>query len=117
MALRWVQENIENFGGDPENVTIFGESAGGCSVHYHLVSDHSKDLFHKAILQSGTVLNGFATVSPANWAIRLARLMGWDDSDGMSGAVSFLQEAPAEDITQMQSQLITPQVYHSIIFI
>jgi len=38
MALRWVQKNIQQFGGDPGNVTIFGCSAGGGSVHYHLLS-------------------------------------------------------------------------------
>lgn len=38
MALRWVQENIEGLGGDPKSVTIFGQSAGGASVHLHLLS-------------------------------------------------------------------------------
>ena len=41
MALRWVQQNIKQFGGDPGNVTIFGVSAGGGSVHYHLLSPMS----------------------------------------------------------------------------
>lgn len=52
-ALRWVRDNIAAFGGDPSNVTIFGESAGGMSVCTHLASPRSAGLFHKAIVQSG----------------------------------------------------------------
>lgn len=52
-ALKWVKENIEKFGGDPSNITIFGESAGGFSVAALLVSPLSKGLFQKAIVQSG----------------------------------------------------------------
>ncbi len=51
-ALRWVQENISAFGGDPDNVTIFGESAGGESVAHMLTSPLARGLFHKAILES-----------------------------------------------------------------
>ncbi|KAF5276536.1 hypothetical protein FQR65_LT03966 [Abscondita terminalis] len=54
MALKWVKLNIKNFGGDPNNITIFGESVGGCSVHLLMLSPMSKGLFHKAIIQSGT---------------------------------------------------------------
>jgi len=53
MALRWVNENIENFNGDPKNITIFGESAGGHNVLSLLVSQKAKGLFHKAISMSG----------------------------------------------------------------
>ena len=53
MALEWVNKNIENFGGDSENVTIFGESAGGHNVLSLLVSKKAKGLFHKAISMSG----------------------------------------------------------------
>lgn len=56
LALRWVQDNIEAFGGDKSNVTLFGESAGGHSVMSHLASPGSADLFHKAIVQSGSYL-------------------------------------------------------------
>ncbi len=52
-ALHWVKENIALFGGDPDNVTIFGESAGGHNVFSLLASDKSKGLFHKAISMSG----------------------------------------------------------------
>jgi para-nitrobenzyl esterase len=52
-ALRWVRANISRFGGDPHNVTIAGESAGGLSVLAHLVSPGSRGLFQRAIVQSG----------------------------------------------------------------
>ena len=52
-ALQWVQRNIAAFGGDPKNVTIFGESAGGGSVNTLMISPLAKGLFHKAICESG----------------------------------------------------------------
>ena len=52
-ALKWVQKNIQNFGGDPDNITIFGESAGGHNVLSLLASPLAEGLFHKAISQSG----------------------------------------------------------------
>jgi para-nitrobenzyl esterase len=53
-ALRWVQRNIANFGGDPRNVTIFGESAGGLSVLSQVASPQARGLFQKAIAESGS---------------------------------------------------------------
>ena len=53
LALKWVNENIASFGGDPNNITIFGESAGGHNVLSLLVTQQAKGLFHKAISQSG----------------------------------------------------------------
>ena len=53
LALSWVQKNIASFGGDPKQVTIFGESAGSMSVGVHQAAPGSKDLFHRAIMESG----------------------------------------------------------------
>jgi len=56
-ALRWIKRNIENFGGDPNNITIFGESVGGTSVATLMVTPTARGLFNKAIVQSGTFHN------------------------------------------------------------
>ena len=53
LALKWIRQNIEAFGGDPESVTIFGESAGAASVGFHMLMPPSLHLFRRAILQSG----------------------------------------------------------------
>ncbi len=60
-ALRWVRQNISRFGGDPRNVTIFGESAGGLSVHAQLASPTAHGLFGRAIVESG----GYAGSQPS----------------------------------------------------
>jgi carboxylesterase type B len=60
MALKWVQKNIRQFGGDPNNVTIFGQSSGAAAVHLLTLSPMSRGLFHKAIGQSGSALNPWA---------------------------------------------------------
>lgn len=56
-ALQWIKNNISQFGGDPDNVTIFGESGGGGKVGTLMCMPAAKGLFHKAIIMSGTILN------------------------------------------------------------
>lgn len=65
-ALKWVRQNIAAFGGDPKNVTIFGESAGGVSVHSLLTIPAAKGLFQKAIIESGGGRDGVLTGRPIN---------------------------------------------------
>ncbi|CAG2117706.1 unnamed protein product [Medioppia subpectinata] len=57
LALKWVRENIHKFGGDRDQITIFGQSAGGWSVSAHIISPRSKGLFSRAILESGSYMN------------------------------------------------------------
>ncbi|MEE7548841.1 carboxylesterase family protein, partial [Xanthomonas sp. Kuri4-1] len=61
-ALRWVQRNIGAFGGDPRNVTLFGESAGAWSTCYQLTAPGAAGLFRRAILQSGSCLTADSAV-------------------------------------------------------
>ena len=63
LAMKWVNENIDSFGGNPQSITIFGESAGGASVSAHTVSKKSWPYFDRAILQSGTITTPWATAT------------------------------------------------------
>ncbi|XP_073973703.1 venom carboxylesterase-6-like [Rhodnius prolixus] len=79
MGLHWVKENIKAFGGDDEKITVFGESAGGASAHYHLMSPLSKSILKGAISQSGVVNRLWAICEPGkarNQAERLAEIVG-----------------------------------------
>lgn len=63
LALKWVKENIKNFGGDPDSTTLFGQSAGAASIGYHLLSPLSKNLFQRSILESGVPTAPWSQIS------------------------------------------------------
>uniref|UniRef100_A0A1Y1MFT8 Carboxylic ester hydrolase n=1 Tax=Photinus pyralis TaxID=7054 RepID=A0A1Y1MFT8_PHOPY len=75
LALRWVKDNIATFGGNPEKVTISGNSAGGSSVHYLTLSPMTKGLITSAIIQSGVVISQIAVI-PRNESIGYAQRFG-----------------------------------------
>lgn len=61
MALRWVNNHISSFGGDPKQITVIGQSAGGGSTHLHVLSASSDGLFQRAIAMSGSAGNVWAS--------------------------------------------------------
>jgi len=104
-ALQWVQRNIASFGGDPAQVTIFGESAGGGSVMVHLTSPMSRGLFRAAIMESPGVptarakVGGLTEIADAEaLAVNYARSMGIT-GDGPA-ALKALRELPADKLSE-----------------
>tara|TARA_R110002051_G_scaffold138476_3_gene211208 strand:+ start:3179 stop:4789 length:1611 start_codon:yes stop_codon:yes gene_type:complete len=99
-ALEWVKANIENFGGDPNNVTIFGQSGGGAKVNTLMAMPKAKGLFHKAINQSGAFSNNFLTKEDTQAiAAEVLNVLGLKDTE-----VDSLQKISFEKLSNASSK-------------
>ncbi|XP_013408925.1 carboxylesterase 1C [Lingula anatina] len=116
-ALKWVKEHISTFGGDPESITIFGESAGGSSVQHQAVTKYNIGLVKRAISQSPpTFSNGFAFArNPLRAAKDLARNLNCNTSDNENLSdslkmVNCLRLTPLEDLVNKSMELLQPDI-------
>ncbi|CAH0591613.1 unnamed protein product [Chrysodeixis includens] len=97
-ALKWVQNNIAFFGGDRNNVTLFGSSSGGAIVNFMMLSPMATGLFHKAIIQSASALNNWSlNKNPSQPVIELAKELGINKSSKLE-IVEELRKLSAEVI-------------------
>ncbi|CAH1997706.1 unnamed protein product [Acanthoscelides obtectus] len=98
LALKWIQDNIEWFNGNPKSVTITGFSAGATSVHFHYLSSYSKGLFHRGMSLSGSALSHWAVrLGPLKKAQKLATLLGCE-TENTKVMVKCLKSRPASQI-------------------
>lgn len=95
-ALRWVQRNIGAFGGDPKNVTIFGQSAGGYGVYAQLVSPQAQGLFHKAMVHSAPYALTNPSMSDAE-AVGSRKATEWG-FDGGKATLAQMRSVPIEKL-------------------
>ncbi|XP_033223529.1 esterase B1-like [Belonocnema kinseyi] len=109
MVLRWVKQNIDKFGGDPNSVTIMGQSAGGVAVDFHSLSRMSRGLFHRSIAMSAAVFCPWAFHTPVDAvkrAFQLGNLLG-QNTTNVDSLLETLYEASAKDIVENTEKVST----------
>lgn len=115
-ALRWVRDNIAAFGGDPNNVSIAGESSGAGSVHFLVLSSMASGLFRGAIPQSGSALNPWALQpNPNARAIELANAIGISTTSS-EVIVSAMRDLPISTIIPRTPDLPEPNGFRPAAF-
>lgn len=111
-ALKWVKENISSFGGDPDNITVFGESAGGASTSFHVISPMSKGLFKRVISMSGVLFCDWSIAfEPRRRAFKLGQLLGIE-TENPDELLEYLQNVPVEKLVNTDPNIITMEELH-----
>ncbi|KAJ3620290.1 hypothetical protein MTP99_004255 [Tenebrio molitor] len=114
LAIQWAHENIQLFGGNPDQITIFGQSAGSASCTYQLLNQNSEGLFRGVILESGSFLSPWAfqrnarTIAFGTGAVLNSTFESSDDSQAL---LQLLQSVDAEELNAVSgeySSLVTP---------
>uniref|UniRef100_A0A8D0HG69 Carboxylic ester hydrolase n=1 Tax=Sphenodon punctatus TaxID=8508 RepID=A0A8D0HG69_SPHPU len=111
LALRWLKENAAAFGGDPSRLTVSGQSAGGASVGFHLLSPQSQPLFARAVLQSGAATCPWAWHGPEEAKQRgraLGRVLGCAEGND-TAVVSCLRGKDPAMISRLQTFIRNPK--------
>lgn len=109
MALRWIKTNCANFGGNPDNITVFGESAGAASTHYMMMTEQTRGIFHRGILMSGNAICPWANTQCQHRALTIAKLAGYKGDDNDRDVLEFLSKAKAYDLIKWEDKVLTPE--------
>ena len=98
-ALKWINGNIKAFGGDPDMVTIFGQSAGGSSVVYQAMFPENKGFVHKAIAMAGSISCPWSyQLNPKQTTLRLSRILGCDSSSDLEQIVACIEGKSTDEL-------------------
>lgn len=108
MALQWVKNNIIAFGGNQENIVLFGESSGAVSIGFHLISPLSRNLFNKAILQSGSMTCQWSILDKSEAfgrSLKLAQKVGCPiDLSHLDATLLCMQNVPASKLVNSENE-------------
>ncbi|KAL7287572.1 esterase FE4-like [Trichogramma pretiosum] len=111
LALKWVRENIASFGGDPDQITLFGQNVGAVSAHLMAFSPMTKGLFNKIILQSGSIFNPWALIAeqPKQVAYKFCEKLGKSVSNSQE-VLEFLMSQEIHTLIETQDALYPVEI-------
>lgn len=115
LAMRFVKDNICGFGGDPNNITLFGHSSGATCVGLHCLAESSRGLFNRALVMSGSPVGLESVLLDKDFGLKLARHLGFD-GENASDALAFLEKADAIAMAEGQYSLSGPVDYVPLVF-